>query len=251
MPISIPNLTTEKFYKQPINTYVFVENVWLDDIYRLDFRLERQRAPIYGWNDVHYGIVAEGKQLIVGNILIHFTQPGYLVSAINEAVSRRVASIDTSDPYSRLERARRGVSEELLYVYDQTAEGSDERKNRITQLLANSKNQGIQDEVIQSLRKAFIPNTIDLRYAENEEPIDIPRKHFNIQIYYGHPEDPDTIIRELKQCVLTGQGQTISAAAQGGGDMSSSAQTILEVYPFMAQRMIPRRNTNAQLTLGE
>ena len=47
----------------------------------------------------------------------------------------------------------------------------------------------------------------------------------------------DVKIRHIKKCVLFGESQTISAAGSPAGDMSSSAQPILESYPFIGQRV--------------
>lgn len=68
-----------------------------------------------------------------------------------------------------------------------------------------------------------------------------PNRGFDIVVEYG----PDTGIKPLsarfkrvfKDCYLTGEEETVSASAGVGNDLSSSAQPILEIYPFFCKNI--------------
>ena len=68
-----------------------------------------------------------------------------------------------------------------------------------------------------------------------------PNDGFDIIVQYG----PDTNIKPLsstfsrifRDCYLTGEEETVSATAGVGNDLSSSAQPILEIYPFFCKNV--------------
>lgn len=224
-------------YKTPVETYVFINNVWIDDVYRVDWQLERNRMPIYGYNDIVYGQIAEGRQRITGNIFINFTEPGYLTQALAGVGALGPPARSTRDPYERIEALKLQVAKDLQDAYRKYPDGTQERREAIAGVVSFARREGIGDFIIDYLRESFSPDRIKDEVNSLEEPIDSPRIHFDMQIVYGYPE-PGTKMRTLKKCSLLGEGQVISAAGSPGGDLSSSAQTILEVYPFVAQRSV-------------
>jgi hypothetical protein len=64
---------------------------------------------------------------------------------------------------------------------------------------------------------------------------------FDIVVKYGHkhatmPGDVSTSFqRKFSECYLVGEEETVSASAGVGNDLSSSAQPILEIYPFFCK----------------
>ena len=68
---------------------------------------------------------------------------------------------------------------------------------------------------------------------------------FDLVVEYTHVGggqvlDPQTpaFKRIFRDCYLTGEEQTVSATAGVGNDLSSSAQPILEIYPFFCKTII-------------
>lgn len=57
---------------------------------------------------------------------------------------------------------------------------------------------------------------------------------FDVKIVYGDVEGYH-LSKTLRDCHITGESQTISGSATGGGDMSSSGSPIFEVYSFFCK----------------
>ena len=227
---------TNRFYKNPTDTYVFIEHVWLDDIYRIDYNRSYSRNPVYGYRDKQYGQVAEGRELITGNIIVNFFRPGYLADTIAGLHRESPSQLNKQNPYNEIERLKKEIDSQIEEAYKNYNPGTDERREAISRVFSYAASIGMSEYTAEVFRDAFArtePRSTRNRYS-NSDPF-AQKRHFDIQIYYGHPDNEDTIIEQLKNCALLGQSKTISAAGSPNGDLSSSAQVILEVYPFVAQ----------------
>jgi hypothetical protein len=65
--------------------------------------------------------------------------------------------------------------------------------------------------------------------------LDKDHKPFDIIVRYGFQDRPGGYVRVFKDINLIGEEQVVSAQAGAGGDISSSAQPLLEVYPFFCR----------------
>lgn len=228
----------ERFYKNPTDTYVFIENIWMDDIYRVDFNRNFSRSPQYGYRDKRYGQISEGRELITGNIVINFSEPGYLSAAIAGLQSNYPNKVNTKNPYNEIENLKKEINSRIEEIYQTYEPGSAERRQGIARLYSYAASVGMSEYTTSIFRDAFAktePKKVRNSYTF-VDPFE-QKRHFNIQLYYGHPDDPDAIVEELEMCALLGQSKTMSAAGSPNGDMSSSAQVILEVYPFVARNI--------------
>lgn len=225
-------------YKSPVDTYIFVNDVWVEDVYRVDWDLKRSRVPIYGYDDVYYGQVAEGKQIITGTILVNFTDTSYFTAALRGLHLSGLGNQRKIDPYDRIKNLKDRISKEIEEAYKEDDEIT--RGKSLSRIMRFARKEGLQDYFVNFMRDLFKPVSSNrLTSLGFEDPIDFNPRHFKLQIYYGHPSSRNVRIREFRKCALMGEGQTISAAGAPNGDMSSSAQVILEVYPFIAQSIAP------------
>jgi hypothetical protein len=273
------------------------EHYDVDDMYRVDFQRRISRQPIYGYDDKKFGFVAEGKELVTGNIIINFRYPGYLRNFIlavrtaerisqakvnqilngrtdpellnfaftegnTEELSQQIEQQDTSEEMLeslanlmlKVSPTPHAMSEHSDRKYN--ASGADTipdnmsflRDNR--RVVANRAAARWADSfrtnastVINALQQRFVR-----RYAEGESAdkfnqttvgspldIDVNNMAFDMSVRYGNNGTSQYFRRIFKDCYLIGEEETVSASAGVGGDLSSSAQPILEVYPFFAR----------------
>ena len=64
----------------------------VDDMYRVDFQRRISHQPIYGYDDTQFAFVAQGKELVTGNMIINFRYPGYLRNLI---LAEKLAVVET------------------------------------------------------------------------------------------------------------------------------------------------------------
>lgn len=228
------------YYKHPAETYVFINNIYIDDVYRIDFSMDQSRFPIYGYQDELYGHITRGRKKVVGNIFINFSSPGYLYAALSnkDKQSPDVSSLlrNGISPYSAAEAEMAQLNKELQDIFIENLSIEDKRK-RISGLMSKASRAGLSKKLADTLRYAFGTDSTKFVDKGLVEPTDQNLLPFDIQIYYGHPNDGGSIIREITDCSLLGTNQVISAAGHPGGDLSSSAQVILEVYPFIGREI--------------
>ncbi len=225
------------YFKHPAETYVMINDVYLDDVYRVDFSMDESKMPIYGYRDRLYNQVTKGKSKVVGNLFLNFSSPGYLYTALVSDAFKGVPGKESRiSPYKEAENQLDQLNSEMSEIFKNNSSQEDRRK-QISALFTRASRLGLTSQLAESLRYAFGSDGSRLVDKGTIEPTDSNIKPFKIKIYYGHPEDPGSIIREITECYLLGTNQVISAAGSPGGDLSSSAQVILEVYPFIGREI--------------
>jgi len=273
-------MASKKLYLTPSTTTYYINGVLIDDMYRVDFRRAINRQPVYGYNSRQFDFVADGKELITGNLIINFRYPGYLRNVIVDGKLRE------NENAAKLDKKLKGITtdnfsymdvEELVNNAD-TALTSEDKAKIIGNMLigqnhANSDitvgqnrsftaGKGISAStvpasttaMVEALRENYfkrfstpdpgvgpkgniqstLSSPLDSRHIENST--------FDLTVHYGGQRA--TFYRVFKECYITGEEETVSASAGAGNDMSSSAQPILEVYPFFCRTIETRTNTN-------
>jgi len=246
-------MAINKFYPTPSTTKCYIGDIELDDIFRVDFKRNINHQPIYGYNDQQFGFVAKGKELVSGQIVINFRYPGYLASVLKkmdihkQINEKSLAVFDKKGvDISKLNKSARrdyilthleslpDVLSKTAFAASLTEEVKDSkyRETEITHLKDALKDLYIND--IQESQKASMQLN---EFSGFNSPLDFDIKNtkFDLIIQYGFHENSNMYKRVFKDCVLVGESSTASAAAGAGNDMSSSAQSILEIYPFFAR----------------
>mgnify|MGYP006883056312 CR=1 FL=1 len=236
---------SKKFYPTPSTTKCYVNDIELDDIFRVDFKRNKNHQPIYGYNDEQFGFVAKGKELVSGQIVINFRYPGYLTAVLKNAylikdvLNESKAQFDTAtapkasaiiDELDKLAFDGMTSAEKAAYV------GNILAGRRTANDIADLKNQ-LKNEYIGDLSSTEASRNLNDEASGVRSPLDFDTSKltFDLVIKYGFQDDESMYRRIFKDCILVGESSTVSAAAGVGNDMSSSAQGILEVYPFFAR----------------
>lgn len=231
-----------RFYPSPSVVTYYIKDVWIDDIFRVDFQRKVNYQPIWGYDSRKYDFVTKGKELVTGNIVINYRYPGYLRAAIKRAqiIDEGTTSIvdkqlsnqptDVDDPAFihtldslTLEQKAALVGNKLLFASDAKGLG---------------KNQALIDILKSTLRNNYGSDPQEDMLHSLDSPLsETDIMPFDLRLQYGFPNSNGTYSRIIKNCILIGESETISASAGVSSDMSSSAQPILEVYSFFAREI--------------
>jgi len=209
-------------YPSPSNVKIYVGDIYLDDAFRVDWQAQNPKTPMYSWADNKYRAVAQGREIVTGRLIVNYRFPGYLMSALEgQSGGRPVHYNDIKNK----------VAENVETIATASVE------DRIAALMAaNSKDDNGQDlnmleSALKSVNSPNLGSTSKNKKPAYQAGAQIP---FDIKIIYGDVEGYH-LSKTLKDCHITGESQTISGAATGGGDMSSSGSPIYEVYSFFCR----------------
>jgi len=212
-------------YPSPAEVKIYLGRYWVDDAYRVDYTVSTPRTPLYDYTSKFYKDVAEGHTIVQGQLVINYRFPNYLLHAIRGNLEQ--------DP-----NVAKTMRESSDMFYD-LAQGT--AKEKVFKLL-EMKRLGVLKPAKQAAATlyggslTFAPDrTLDA--ADTSAPVASQKDimQFDISIKYGGEES--TYDHTLRDCVLVGESQVISAAALAGGDLSASSMPIYEIYSFFAKKV--------------
>lgn len=131
--------TEKKEYFSGANVHVYFGGVWVDQLAAIEFQLQEQVAPIYGFHSYTYDRISRGNRIVQGSFTLTFTENGYLQTILD-----RVASEvgDYASPGDASTGARN--SSMAAYSTDKTIE-----------TILSTAGTGSYSEYIDSLKKSF------------------------------------------------------------------------------------------------
>ena len=89
-----------KRYYSVIDAEVYFGNEYVEDIHDINWAIQQNVQPLFGYNSYTYDEIARGNRLIVGNFTIAFTSPNYLFSILAEAAKANGALVENMASYS-------------------------------------------------------------------------------------------------------------------------------------------------------
>lgn len=240
---------------------VFIDGKWVDDTLRVSVEEECRKVPLWGYHQKFMGGVADGKMIVTGTLAIHFRFPGYLMYAIQGIVDRR--KMQEADRLMNAEQrgpdvqgAPQAVSTQTN-PYDQGGRGAQSTialiqslrrmspEERATAILEAGNDFQRQSDLLESM---FIQRASqDDSTPVGDNPVELspealisPHGGFEIELVYAKTETPQGsfFVRERILGVhLTGSRKVITAGI-GGSDLGGSGQSLIEVYPFLAKKVV-------------
>jgi hypothetical protein len=200
----------------------YINGWWIDDLFRIEYTEQNPKVPMQGYHQKEIWDVADGKKIIVGNLIIHFRYPGYLMRAIDsigmdrditDASYRR--NLWINETMNKLRVADAATRAKLI-----TSLRSEEL-NMISPLLE----QAISDPA----------SYVSLSPVELGPSDYWPGSHgFEMVVSYGREK-----FTEKLQGVHLTSCQKVASSSPGGGDLGGSGQSLLEVYTFFAKKLQP------------
>lgn len=239
---------TRRFYPTPSTITYYIGDLLIDDVFRVDFQRKVSHQPIWGYDSKLYDFVAQGKEIVTGNIIINYRYPGYLKNAINRYAA---GALETSEQVKvRFEEDQKVTYSPTFFATLDSLDIDQKASflaNTLLQKSGNSKlhiNNGVVEKSIsrikQDIRKVYGANSSSEETPGDGDFFKSPLDErtilsFDLTTRYGFQNISGGYIRKFKDCILIGESETVSSSAGAGGDMSSSAQPILEIYPFFAR----------------
>jgi hypothetical protein len=89
-----------KRYYSVIDAEVYFGNEYVEDVHDINWAVQQNVQPLFGYNSYTYDEVARGNRLIVGNFTIVFTSPNYLFSILSAAAKANGAMVENMASYS-------------------------------------------------------------------------------------------------------------------------------------------------------
>jgi hypothetical protein len=247
-----------RHYPTPSTTTYYINEYIIDDMYRVDFKRTQQHQPVWGYDSVKYDFIAKGKEITSGNIIVNFRYPGYLRNVLvkHEADSKRLLqrivgkNILPGKTMDQIDAEHQDPAG-LLAEIDNLANPSDQASLIAAQMtkeieIKNISLNKLDLPVLKALKASLEERFYMASHGTSEEHIGTQSRYsspldsgeiipFDMTCRYGFQGVPGGFVRIFRDIVLLGEQETVSASVNMGGDMSSSAQPILEVYPFVCR----------------
>jgi hypothetical protein len=270
-------------YPTPGDVKIYIDDLWVDDAYRIDYEEQDKKIPLWGYHQKKYSDVADGKAIVVGNIIIHYRFPGYLNHAIQRAlIARESAAIKdaaVAEPVAPPAPAGPGgapavapdtpkpKTATVFHVKDMLdlirRQPTPSEMVKQLQLAATSGHFEVASAALQELfgsnsslylDQNLVPGALDNAIAKSpvtESPGAYVSgwKGFDLRLDYGYIGTRTQGVfhsEVLKGVHLTGRRKVVNAST-AGGDLSASGQSLVEVYPFFCREVqaIVRRETTS------
>ena len=236
----------KKEYFSGANAKVYFGDVWIDQIHSIQFSMQEQVTPIYGFNSYKFDKIARGTRLVSGMFSVNFTESGYLQTILERVSSSMNETQGSSLSNSQVNSLRREVI--------------NQSSGKTIQNLLSMEEGDSYDEYIASLKDSFwgagqtSKNTVvsgnlskeyDSFYYPNAEGLNTEnplKEHgFNILIDYS----PDANKRDFEDCIRNANkngslyqtfrsimGVHITGESQ---EVSANGQVLTQNYSFIAR----------------
>lgn len=218
------------------NVTIFIDGVYIELSFRLDWKDSRPKVPIYGYNDHVYTRTIRGRTLVQGFLVTDFVVPNYLGVMLERNVRKKEIKesqefdkflddlpIDVNKRAEAIGRAMFPYLDTKKILQDTSAApgGLQDTLLSKAEVDAEKQRKGMIIRFTQGRGPVYIPDTTDP--VEPADPVDLT-------IYYHDPEIAPWYVL-LRDVEITDISQTISAAGAEG-----SSEPIYEVYEFVARK---------------
>lgn len=89
-----------KRYYSVIDAEIYFGNQYVEDVASIQWSVQQNNFPLFGYNSYTYDEMAEGSRIIYGSFAINFTTPKYLYKILEEAKKEVNASVVQIKDYS-------------------------------------------------------------------------------------------------------------------------------------------------------
>lgn len=205
---------------------IYFGDYWVDEIVEIEFSMQEQVAPIYGYASYTFDKVARGNRIVQGSFSINFKEAGYLHSVLNSLSSKQakgewfnINEFDKNQPAGRgtVVGSKAKNIENLIANFDEVSESYE--------LALWGKNGGT-NELNNRHRDSFFYGVRD-----NEKHQTMRDHGFNILITFGETDDLSrgTNNYQTAQTIVGVQLNGLSTHTDPSGN------PVQEVYSFIAR----------------
>lgn len=90
---------SDKEYFSGANVNVYFGDVWMEEISNIEFSLQEQVAPIYGFHSYTWDRIARGNRFVSGSFTLNFTENGYLQTVLDNLTEKVNKNNNVLDGY--------------------------------------------------------------------------------------------------------------------------------------------------------
>ena len=215
-----------KEYFSGANARVYFGSVWMESIAGIQFSMNEQVAPIYGFHSYTFDRISRGQRIVQGSFTLNFTENGYLQTVLDRIALELRRGFDAAiDEQSSVVRTSFATPDGSAYA----------EENTIEKILA-ADNENSYEDYLSSLRKSFWGESDGTRlsrqgeqkesdvyfYARESGALDqnpLKEHGFNILIDYS----PDANLSDFEACIR-------NLKAPGTGSFHQTYRTIMGVH---------------------
>jgi len=215
------------------NVSLYIGDILIDEITSIQYRMEQQKRPIYGYASHHWDFVAKGTTIVTGNFTINFKEAGYLHIVLDHIVRNSISKspIPSSPDYeadkitstSPIVKAnietliQKGVTPETMKDLSDLSSLPDSQFENIAEKFEDA---------------IWGPGGSTAARGPFEEGLRRPdlMDNFDIFLTFGNLDDASSnhTARRIRQVELVGQSQLVEV----------SGEPIQEAYTFIARDVI-------------
>lgn len=212
-------------YFSGADMHIYFGDIWVDDITNLEFVLQEEVLPIYGYNSYTWDALARGRRQVVGSFTINFTSVGYLQKVLEHADAIQYAlEAGSKNNNINIKHYEKYRLDEILKLYgkDSFEQIAEEYENALW-----GTKRANEDNTLSFANAPYFqrnqPNGFDIRI--NYGPV---QEVYRQRQVYKHPmEQPNLTVEVINGVHITGVQKRAATADQGA--------PIQEIYNFIAQ----------------
>ena len=235
----------------------FIGDVFVEEVTAINFVVQQNRRPIYGYADQHFKAMSKGQILVQGQFAINFKEAGYMWLILNE-YRQKMKGLQNKLDQSPVKSSSASFQQSIEQVINGEVKQEDRYKSigDLSQAYASlagfasttraaGKRKGEGEESVQivgdaeNIFEAFENyvwgNKKDINgydVSENRSADDTDLNPFDIYLTYGdfssgHDEMNHTVIK-LEDCYIIGTAQRVEI----------DPLPIMEIYSFVAKMRV-------------
>ena len=216
------------------NVSLYIGGVLIDEITSIQYRMEQQKRPIYGYASYHWDFVAKGTTIVTGNFTINFKEAGYLHIVLDHIKRNKApkSPIPSAPNYMAGETTTSPIQRANIETIIKQGVTSDTSQ-------AISDISALPDDKFEDIAEKFEDRIWgDDGSYELRDPVKVSEKlrrpdlmdHFDIHLAFGNLDDAASnhTARRIRHVELVGQSQLVEV----------SGEPIQEAYTFIARDVI-------------
>jgi hypothetical protein len=196
-------------YFSGTQTSIFIGDVWVDDIFSIDYNVQHSRSPQFGYGSQHFDFLPKGVMIVTGSFAINFREPNYLWIILD-----RFKKFNKS-PQERLEDSKNRDAENASLSYE------GDKRQRFDSFFNDNNPETAKENLLKQSRQVN-----GLGVQKGEENFNHPA--FDIVIGYGADLSSDSPGEIISNVHVVGRGKVIN----------TDGRPVQEQYNFIARRLV-------------
>lgn len=88
------NTNYDQTYFSGSQVGIFIGDLWVDDIYGLEFQVQAGMRPIYGYRSPNFDLLLRENEIVVGSFAMNFKESGFLWLILDRYTNKKTSLLD-------------------------------------------------------------------------------------------------------------------------------------------------------------